>query len=270
MIGDVRFQTVKLADIQELDNVRTDLTTEAIEDKARSIKSNGLLQLPLLMLRAGLLYVVAGATRVKALRLLGWTEFPALVTQSELSEAEITAIQLAENCARTPISAMDESMGILALQNAGMTGEQVAATMGKSASYVSRRLTLLTLPQPLQDAIRSEKLAPDIGVQLAKCEDPDEQARLGEEAMGGRLTRDQIARKLRRVANAEAATKTKAKRVTAKLPEGTSVSVCAPDLSLDKLIDVLSDALSQAKRARNQKLTLSTFVKTLADQSAVA
>ncbi|MGE3424787.1 MAG: ParB/RepB/Spo0J family partition protein [Dehalococcoidia bacterium] len=268
MTGDMRLETVRLAEVILPAQVRRCVDEEALEGLAASIKANGLLQPPLCSKdEQGRLSCVFGARRVRAMKLLGWKEGPVFVVSSTMEAGEVLTRQLVENLQRENVDPLSEAEGIAELARvAGLTGEQVAAALGKAPAFVTRRLALLKLPEPLREQVRSGRIAADAGYMLARVADPAEQAALGADVACGKLKREDLARRLRRVKNAEAAQHSKTSRVTAKLPEGT-ISVTAVDLSLEKLIDVLEAAVARARKARAQRLTLGTFVKALRDQA---
>ena len=58
----------------------------------------------------------------------------------------------------------------------------------------------------------------------------------------------------------------RSKRVTIQTEHG-SVTVAGDGLSLDSLIQILESTLSQARKAKGMKITLSTFVAMLRDQA---
>ncbi|MDP1795974.1 MAG: hypothetical protein Q8K78_00760 [Planctomycetaceae bacterium] len=61
-----------------------------------------------------------------------------------------------------------------------------------------------------------------------------------------------------------------AMRVTAMLSPAHSVTVSGPDLDLPRVIALLSEALSKARKSHAQQMSLATFVSLLRDQAAVA
>lgn len=261
-------RTVPLDQIEVRKQVRQSFNRQSIEELAASIQANGMLQLPLCAPNEdGRLQCICGGRRLRAAKHLGWKEIQVAVASDAMQAQQVLAGQIVENLQRESVDPVAEAEAIAELVRlGGLTGEQVAARLGKTPAFVTRRLALLKLPEVLREQVREGKIAADLGYQLARVTDPEEQASLAAEVADGKLTRDALVRKLRRVKNAGTAKRGKAARVTARLPEG-SVTVSAEGLCLDTLIAVLEAAVSRAKKARAQKLSLSTFVKALRDQA---
>lgn len=59
-------------------------------------------------------------------------------------------------------------------------------------------------------------------------------------------------------------------RVTAELAGGQSVTVSGPDLDLRRVMTLLTEVLSKARRAQSQQMSLATFISLLRDQAALA
>jgi ParB/RepB/Spo0J family partition protein len=88
--------------------------------------------------------LVAGERRWRAAALAGLTEIPACIRQ--LNDLDVLKIQTIENLQREDVHALDEADGYARLLDAaGYTIEQIAAELGKSASYVYQRLRLRDL-----------------------------------------------------------------------------------------------------------------------------
>lgn len=265
---DRRIETVPLEKVVFREQGRRGGTRQALEELAASIKAHGMIHRPLYGVNSNGYDCIAGSRRTRAAMLLGWKEIEADVIRGELDPGERVALRAIENLQREDLNPMEVAAELQELAvTKSLNGKQIAQELGKTEAFVSRHLPLLKLPEPLQEQVRLGAISADVGYHLSRVESVDKQLALAAEVTGGKLTRDALVRKLRRTANAESSQTTKASRVTAKLPEG-NVTVSAEDLSLDKLIAVLEATITRAKKARSQKLTLSTFVKALKDQAA--
>jgi hypothetical protein len=58
-------------------------------------------------------------------------------------------------------------------------------------------------------------------------------------------------------------------RVTAVLSPAHSVTVSGPDLDLRRVIALLNDTLSKARKAQSQQMSLATFISLLHDHAAI-
>lgn len=143
-----------------------------IEQLADSIKEVGLLQ-PIVARRDGdRLVVVAGHRRLAAIRTLRWTHVEVIV-RAPMRPDHVVAAMLIENGQRRDLDPIEEARGILKLkaQDDGeddLTDLQVARKIGRSQSYVSMRLALLTLTPQQQEDIRRGALGITQGAHLGR------------------------------------------------------------------------------------------------------
>ena len=149
------------------------------------------------------------------------------------------------------------------MKAAGWKGNEVAAKLGVSTAMVCRLLSLLALPEPIQQALREEKIPPTAANELAKIEDSSVQWEFFEKLRDGKITRDGVAG-ARKAGKGEG--EKPVKRVTASLERGRTITVAAA--TLDDFIAALEEALSKARKVRTQGIGLSTFIRLLKDQAA--
>ena len=117
----------------------------SLEELARSIKLQGVLQ-PVLVRRDGKGYrIIAGERRWRAAQKAGLGEIPALVR--EATAAEAFELALIENLQREDLSPLEEADGYRRLmEERKWTQEQVAERVAKDRSTVANALRLLALP----------------------------------------------------------------------------------------------------------------------------
>ena len=102
--------------------------------------------------------VVAGERRVRAARLAGLVEVPALVVSYEQTEA--LKVALLENIQREDLGPVEEATAYRQLMNEyGATQEEIAAMLGKSRSGVANLLRLLTLEDEILDLLQDGHLS---------------------------------------------------------------------------------------------------------------
>ncbi|HQA47023.1 MAG: ParB/RepB/Spo0J family partition protein [Clostridiales bacterium] len=125
----------------------------AIEELALSIKEYGVLQ-PIAVKRMndGFFELIAGERRVKAAKLAGLKNIPAIVM--EILDEDSTIIALIENLQREDLNFFEEAEGYASLMNDyGLTQEQVAKKVGKNQSTIANKIRLLRLPREVKDYI---------------------------------------------------------------------------------------------------------------------
>ena len=117
---------------------------EALKDLAASIKEFGVIQ-PLLVRRVKDSYeLVAGERRLRASKLVGLEEVPAII--KELNDKEMAELAMIENLQREDLHFLEEAEGFHQLiANFGFTQEELASRMGKSQSTIANKLRLLKL-----------------------------------------------------------------------------------------------------------------------------
>lgn len=109
--------------------------------------------------------VVAGERRVRAARLAGLTEVPALIVTYEQTEA--LKVALLENIQREDLGPVEEATAYRQLMNEiGATQEEVASMLGKSRSSVANMLRLLSLEDEILDLLQDGHLTTGHGKAL--------------------------------------------------------------------------------------------------------
>ena len=187
-------QTNNPTTIQEisLDRIRESKTNprrvfdEAkLRELADNIKVHGVLQAILVRSSpdsaGGTYELVAGARRFRASKLTGKSTIPATVR--DLTDAECQEIQLIENLQRADIHELDEALGYRALREINpdsYTVEAIAATVGKSPSYVKGRISLAELIPTVQSAFYDGKLTVAHALEIARLQPRDQERALME------------------------------------------------------------------------------------------
>jgi ParB family chromosome partitioning protein len=126
---------------------------EELGELAASIDAHGVLQ-PIVVrgLANGDYQLIAGERRVRAARLAGLSQIPAVVR--EPSEEEMVELALIENLQRTDLNPLEEAIGFrLLIERFGMAHEAVAGRVGRSRAAVSNALRLLDLAPETQEAL---------------------------------------------------------------------------------------------------------------------
>jgi ParB family chromosome partitioning protein len=119
---------------------------EAIEKLAASIKASGLIQ-PIVVRRIGhRIELVAGERRLRASKLAGLPQIPAIVRQ--LSERQTAEWALVENLQREDLNPLERARGLRRLiDEFSLTHQQAAEAVGMERASVSNLLRLLDLDE---------------------------------------------------------------------------------------------------------------------------
>ena len=200
---------------------RTQMDDERIEDLARSIRSNGIIQ-PIIVRKVDNGYeIIAGERRWRAAQRAGLLKVPVVVR--DIPEERLLAVALIENIQREDLNPIEEAVAYRRLGDEfHLTQEQIADAVGKDRSSVANYVRLLRLPQEVRGNVASNTLS--MGHARALLALSDEAAQL-------RVARDVVSRNLS-VRETEALVKKAASPVVEKPEKPTDVHTRAAE---DKL-----------------------------------
>jgi len=163
---------------------RKEFPQEELEELARSIQDNGLLQ-PILVRRrpgeAGDWELVAGERRLRAVSLLGWSEVPVWVR--EVDDQTLLVLALVENLQREALGPLEEAEGYKTLADSfGLTQAEIAQAVGKDRSTVANTLRLLQLPPSVRRLVAGGGLSAGHVRPLLALDDPVRAADIAQKA----------------------------------------------------------------------------------------
>ncbi|MCW2242562.1 ParB/RepB/Spo0J family partition protein [Azospirillum canadense] len=208
------------ADVERIvpnpDQPRTVFDDDALRSLADSIDKHGLQQ-PILVKTTGTpghYTLVAGERRWRAHILLGRPTIAAIITQGRSEE-----IALIENLQRVDLDAIDLARGLERLmEQHGYRMSDVGAMLGCAEAEVSRRLSVLRLPDAIVAEYRADPSAVSrsVLVELATLDDPDLVRALWDRAKAGLTVRDLRAEKKQAQAAGKTATAARTRPVTVR------------------------------------------------------
>lgn len=127
----------------------------ALDELAETIKKNGVL-MPILVEESddGGYIVIAGERRLRAAKIAGLNEIPAII--KKFGPEESFLISIIENLQREDLNPIEEAMAFRQLMDiSGLNQDGVAAKVGKSRAAVANAVRLLKLPPAIQESIKS-------------------------------------------------------------------------------------------------------------------
>ena len=137
---------------------------------AVSIRENGVLQPVTVRKEGGKFYLVAGERRLRASKMAGLKEIPAIISECSSEDSAILAIL--ENIQREDLNMFEQANAIVNLVRSwDLTQEQAAKRLGISQSYLSNKLRLLKLEPEEQDMILKSNLTERHARSLLKVSD---------------------------------------------------------------------------------------------------
>lgn len=161
---------------------RKSFSDEALKELADSIKEQGIVQ-PLIVRDCGDFFeLIAGERRWRASQLVGLTEVPVIVRKAD--DREVLELALIENLQRENLNPIEEARGYRQLvEQFQLKQEEVATKVGKSRALVANAMRLLSLPLPLQDAVRDGAMSVGHAKVILGLEDPRQQQVAAERAI---------------------------------------------------------------------------------------
>jgi ParB family chromosome partitioning protein len=166
------FQLIPLRQLRESAlNPRRHYNEQALDELAASIREQGLLTPPLVRPAPdGCFEIAAGHRRFRASQRAGLTEIPVIVR--EMTDQQFLEVMTIENLHREDIHPLEEAEGYQRLiERYGYTPATLAERVGRSESYIAKRLALAKLVNPLKEAFLQGEI--ELGHALLLCRLPD-------------------------------------------------------------------------------------------------
>lgn len=168
---------ILLSQIQIVTNVRRHCDAGKLNDLARSIKKDGILQTPIVRphpSRPNTFQSVIGERRLRGAKIAGLTAVLCVVC--ELDDKKVDELQLIENDQREDLSAVERAAGYqVLLEKHGHTPETIAATVQRSRAFVYQTLKILKAPTIAVDALARGEISVRTVAGIARI--PNEAAR---------------------------------------------------------------------------------------------
>ena len=158
-----------------------------IEDLARSIMANGIIQ-PIVVRRVENGYeIIAGERRWRAAQRAGLLKVPVAVR--DIPEDRLLAAALIENIQREDLNPLEEAQAYRRLADEfHLTQDQIADAVGKDRSSVANYVRLLRLPHELRDDIAAGSLSMGHARALLSLPDAAAQLRVGRDVVAKQLS----------------------------------------------------------------------------------
>lgn len=139
---------------------RKSFDPEQLEDLAASIRQHGIIQ-PLILIpgdQNDRYFLIAGERRLRAAKLAGMAEVPAIIrTASEQEQLEFAII---ENVQREDLNPLERARAYQNLLDGfSLTHDDIARQVGKSRVSVTNSLRLLNLPELAQEALSNGEIS---------------------------------------------------------------------------------------------------------------
>lgn len=130
---------------------------EALAELAQSIKENGILQPIVVRPHREDYQIVAGERRWRAAQLAGLKRVPAVV--KSVADSKMLELALVENIQRRDLTVLETSKAFrLLIDEHRLTQEDLATRVGMKRSSVANYLRLLSLADPVKEALEASRI----------------------------------------------------------------------------------------------------------------
>lgn len=189
---------------------RTRFEDKALDELARSITANGIVQPIVVRSKGSGFEIVAGERRWRAAQRAGLHKIAAVIR--EVSDDKILEIALIENIQREELNPIEEANAYRKLiDSIGLTQEQLSEQIGKERSLIATTLRLLKLPKEIQALVEEGKLSAGHGRALLLSDDKVVQMRTARAIVEKQMSVREAERTVKRSTQA-ASDQSKAKR----------------------------------------------------------
>lgn len=175
------------------------ITPDSIVEMVDSIREHGVLE-PLVVAKTPAGYqIIAGERRWRSSKIAGLAKVPVII--KETTPQGMLEMAIIENVQRVDLNALERAQAFRRLLDEfNLSTGEIAIKVGKSASYVSNTLRLLTVPDVLKDALASGATTEGHVRALASLEDPHLILEAYKEILGKNLSvrgAEELARKMK-------------------------------------------------------------------------
>lgn len=187
--------------VPDPDQPRKEFDPDAIARLAESLRTRGQLQPIQVRWDASLerFVVLMGERRWRAAQVAGLKSLACVVRDGEIADGEKLSIQLVENCLREDLAPIEQARAFRTLMDLeGWATDRLAGQLAISKASVVKALSLLNLPESIQDKVDSGDIPQSTAYEISKLTDPASQIRLATAAVEQGLTREDVAKQVRR------------------------------------------------------------------------
>src|SRR5437762_5941513 len=150
---------------------RSRFSGQDLEELARSIRANGVVQPIVVRPKGGRFQIIAGERRWRAAQRAGLRRIPAV--SKNIPDEKLLELALVENIQRQELNPIEEAKAYRKLiDTIGLTQDEVSERVGRERTLITTTMRLLKLPNDVQRHIIEGKLSLSHGRALLMTEDP--------------------------------------------------------------------------------------------------
>lgn len=166
---------------------RESMDDPTLDELADSIRRHGVIQ-PIIIRPSGDGYqIVAGGRRWIAAKRAGLKSIPARIVSA--SDEDMMVLALVENVQREGLNPIEQAKAYRELsERFGMSHEEIARAVGKDRTTVTNTIRLLSLPQEIQELIKSGRITAGHARAILSIKDPEKQMEVCRRIMDERMS----------------------------------------------------------------------------------
>ncbi len=177
---------------------RTTFDPGRLQELANSIQTNGIIQ-PLIVRRKGGHYeLIAGERRLRAAKVAGLTEVPAVV--QDYADDRLLEIALVENIQREDLNPIETAQALDRLvREMHLSHEEIANRTGKDRTTITNMIRLLKLPSDVQLLVAERRLSMGHARAILGLPTPELQTQLAEKSAAQGYSVRQVERLVKKI-----------------------------------------------------------------------
>jgi ParB family chromosome partitioning protein len=179
---------------------RKEFDEEGLRELAASLKDRGQLQPVRVRYDEALekWVIIAGERRYRAAVLAGLKTLACIEARGDQTPDEILTDQLVENCLREDLKPIEQANAYKALMDRrGWSYRELAEFLHISKGTISKAVSLLSLPEPVQELVEEGTLSPHTAYEVSRLNDASEQLAMAKQIVERKLTAEDAAQAVR-------------------------------------------------------------------------
>jgi ParB family chromosome partitioning protein len=177
---------------------RTNFDASRLQELANSIEQNGIIQPLLVRRKSGQYELIAGERRLRAAKLAGLVEVPAIV--QDYADERVLEIALIENIQREDLNPIETAQALDRLsREMGLSHEEIASRTGKDRTTITNMIRLLRLPTSVQLLVAERRLSMGHARAILGLATPELQTQLAEKSAAQGMSVRQVERLVKKI-----------------------------------------------------------------------
>ena len=161
-VKEILLESIVVSELNTRKDLEAGTEDSSLDDLAFSIAEKGLLSPIVVIQKEDKYELIVGQRRFLACKKLGWKTIPSIV-RTDLDDNSAVALSLIENVHRADMNPMDKARALKKLYERFQTYTKVSEETGLSPSTVSRYVSLLDLPEEIQQSVSTRNGSAGIG-----------------------------------------------------------------------------------------------------------